>query len=283
VRFEDHGSVERALCVTGGTGPLNPRRRPHGRLQLDKTLRVSRVWMDDRDADANASTEASVADGLKDETAEADNHEKKHVHIKESGISGVLTELTQALKLALDANGSPGTAAFDSQFLAMARQKLSTQLDAAKEHERTLSNDLARLRSDALAKYNEDAPEGWLIPIAGWMESAELDGVSEASLHTLPPLAPPAEPPHTEQAFLVSQRRPGFIKCLRRDQGFGFIASSTDTVNFFFHTKDCEFSMETAKVGDQVSFFSKADCQGRPGSYPAVSVRLLSMDLQCLH
>jgi len=57
--------------------------------------------------------------------------------------------------------------------------------------EPTKSTDLARLR-EAVAKYNESAPEGWLVPMP-----EHQTGTAEPPLAppAEPPLAPPAEPP----------------------------------------------------------------------------------------
>jgi cold shock CspA family protein len=65
--------------------------------------------------------------------------------------------------------------------------------------------------------------------------------------------------------------RKGCIKSVFQEKGFGFISSGKDTVDLFFHARDCEFSIESAKAGDKVLFSASTDGQGRRR---AVSVRL---------
>jgi cold shock CspA family protein len=149
-----------------------------------------------------------MVDGLQDASVAAGGREEQSVHnvMDESGTiggtAGVFADLMKALKDATGKNGSADRAASFLELLATVRQKLSTHLDAASELERTLGKDLARLRNDAVARYNGLAwpwEEGWLVPVACPSETTAPGRAAEVTLKALPPLAPPAEAPPAEQ------------------------------------------------------------------------------------
>lgn len=273
VSFGDHRSVERALRVKGDWGPCDPKQRPHGRLRLSENkLHVSQI--DAYDLDSNASTEASTAE--QDEPMETLVSDAKTDCVKEIKSAGALEDLLQALKPAFSADAGPDAAASVMELLATGEKEV----------------DLARLRDDAVVEYNKEAPEGWLVPVValhGPEQAADL------SPRGLPPLAPPAEPPQ-EQPAVPSWadrvrtgdscqpaqtrtkaaarviRKPGCIKSLVREKGFGFISSGRSSEDLFFHVGDNpDFSMEAAKVGDKILFSIATDGMGRR---KAVSVSL---------
>lgn len=198
VSFEDRRSVQRALRVTGDAGPLDPRKRPHGRLPVDK-LCVSQPWIDVHDVDSDASTQASASQADKPRKARAEpareDIRKKGAAIQETASPAMPAELTQKIQCGLSAGVGADKTSSTLELLASRRKKLSKHLDALNKLEQTFRKDMAAL----VTTYNRDAPEGWSIPVAA---PSEPDAVADISLQGLPPRAPPSEPPPQEASLL---------------------------------------------------------------------------------